>query len=168
MRTRATIAHNGGHSKKKSKPVLCSEPDCGRNAYARRLCQTHHRQVLKVGKVLPIRPYRPRTPGTVKYDQFRVTSLCADKLKTYADKRNLSEGAIIAEVLEDWAAHRGKKGAAVSDPRPPTANPPPPCGEASAIAKEVRCTLPAGHPGRHQGNFGAALLQWGAVAVTPH
>jgi hypothetical protein len=110
-KTRKTPTSQGGHGKTKpAHKLLCTVPECGRPAYARGLCQSHNRQMRTLGRVEPIHPYRPRSQGTVKYDQFRVTSLCADKLTAYAVSRGLTPGAAIAEVLEDWAARRRKKG----------------------------------------------------------
>ncbi|HLL54319.1 MAG TPA: hypothetical protein VK447_12265 [Myxococcaceae bacterium] len=85
----------------KQRPGECIAPDCGRPAYARGFCQTHHRQLMTTGKVKPIRPYRKRSTGTVKFAGLRLTHHCAQTVKAYAKKRGLSQGAAIAEILED-------------------------------------------------------------------
>jgi hypothetical protein len=80
----------------------CSEPDCGRPSYVRGLCQTHHRQLITTGKTQPIRPYRRRTAGTVKFSGLRLSQRCAEVLGRDARRRGLSRNAVIAEVLEAW------------------------------------------------------------------
>jgi hypothetical protein len=76
--------------------------DCGRPAYARGLCQTHHRHVLEGKEPVPIRPYRPRAPNTIKFSGLRLTRSCAEKLAGFAQARRISRGAAIAEILEQW------------------------------------------------------------------
>jgi hypothetical protein len=66
------------------------------------MCQTHHRQMLKEGRIKPIHPYRKRTPGTVKFAGFRLSAGCARKLRKHAKKKGISQGAAIAAVLERW------------------------------------------------------------------
>lgn len=83
-------------------PKLCSEEGCGRPAYARGYCQTHHRQLLTTGKTQPIRPYRKRSPGTVKFSGLRLSPQCAGQIEEYAERRNISQGAAIASILEEW------------------------------------------------------------------
>ena len=78
----------------------CSVPECGRLAYAKGYCQSHHRQFLKAGKTKPIRPYRPRQPGTVKFAGLRLSARCAARLNSYARRRKISFGAAISDVLE--------------------------------------------------------------------
>jgi hypothetical protein len=87
---------------------LCKVPECGRGSFARELCQTHHRQWLTTGKVKPIRPYRKRSPGTMKFAGLRLTPHCVAMVDAYAKQRGLSEGAAIAEILEGWRASHGK------------------------------------------------------------
>jgi hypothetical protein len=89
---------------------LCSESECGRPAYARGLCQTHHRQWLTTGKTKPIRPYRAREPGTVKFSGLRLTKDCAQKLERDARRKRISRSSVIAEVLEQWHAASRKGG----------------------------------------------------------
>jgi hypothetical protein len=91
----------------------CKVSGCGRPAYARELCQTHHRQLQTLGKVLPIRPYRPRISGTMKFSGLRLTPRCVELLKSRAESRDLSYGATIAEILEGWYEDGAK-------PPPPT------------------------------------------------
>ncbi len=92
--------------KKQPKPRAgeCITPDCGRPASARGMCQTHRRQMLTTGKVKAIRRYRKRSAGTVKFSGLRLTPTCAETVEAYAAKRGLSQGAAIAEILEDWHA----------------------------------------------------------------
>jgi len=85
---------------------VCKVAECGRRAYARSLCQTHHRQLLTLGKTTRIRPYRERSPGTVKFAGLRLTPACVEVVKAYAKERELSRGAAIAGILEDWTASR--------------------------------------------------------------
>ena len=93
----------------KPRPGECVAPHCGRPSYARGLCQTHHRQLITTGKVKPIRPYRKRSPGTVKFAGLRLTSMCVETVEAYAAERGISHGAAIAEILEDWCASFGKR-----------------------------------------------------------
>jgi hypothetical protein len=86
--------------------MKCKEQNCGRPVYALGLCQTHHRQLRTEGTTRPIRPYRKRSPGTVKFAGLRVTPGCARTINRYAQKRGLSLGAAITEVLEDWNKRR--------------------------------------------------------------
>jgi hypothetical protein len=51
---------------------------------------------------VPIRPYRPRAPNTIKFSGLRLTRSCAEKLAAFAQTRRLSLGAAIAEILESW------------------------------------------------------------------
>lgn len=95
-----------GASGKKVSPAHCRSPGCLRRSYARGLCQTHHRQLLKTGKLKPIRPYRPRAPGTVKHAGLRLSAHAAELLDRECEARRLSRGAIIAEVLEEWTRRR--------------------------------------------------------------
>jgi hypothetical protein len=79
---------------------ICIVPKCGRPRFAQGLCQTHHRQLLMTGEFKPIRPYRQRKPGTVKFAGLRLSKHCADVLGRYAARRDISLGAAIADVLE--------------------------------------------------------------------
>ena len=56
----------------KPRPGECTAPACGRPSYVRGMCQTHHRHLLTTGKVKPIRPYRKRSAGTVKFSGLRL------------------------------------------------------------------------------------------------
>ena len=80
----------------------CSVEGCGRPAYARGLCQTHHRQMITTGTLKPIRPYRKRSPGTVKFSGLRLSPECAKLIQDYAVRRGVSQGAAIAFILEEW------------------------------------------------------------------
>jgi hypothetical protein len=53
-----------------------------------------------------IRPYRKRSAGTVKYAGLRLTPECVAKVAARARRKGLSEGAAIAEVLEEWWRER--------------------------------------------------------------
>ena len=103
-RRKTAVAKAGGGGRK----AKCKVSGCGRPAYARGLCQTHHRQVRTLGKVQPIRPYRPRVTGTVKFSGLRLTPRCVELLKRRAESQDISYGATIAEILEDWYADGGK------------------------------------------------------------
>jgi hypothetical protein len=93
-------------AKTKSPTVAkCRIPDCNRPAYARGLCQTHHRQFIAEGRTKQIRPYRKRQEGTVKFAGLRLTPDCVKRIKLYAKQRNISYGAAIAELLESWHAN---------------------------------------------------------------
>ncbi len=106
-RKRAAVAPKKRGSPKNPKPVpgSCSAPECGRDSYSRGLCQTHRRQLMTTGVLKRIRPYRKRSAGTVKFAGLRLTPFCAEKVTAYAKERDLSEGAAIAEILEDWRAN---------------------------------------------------------------
>jgi hypothetical protein len=93
----------------------CIVPDCGRPPYARGLCQTHHRQKTTTGKLREIRPYRKRTPGTVKVAGLRLTPQCADAVRAHAAQIGLSLGAAIAQFLETWHASTRKERASDGD-----------------------------------------------------
>ncbi len=82
---------------------------CGRPAYARGLCQTHHRQHLELGRTRAIRPYRPRAANTVKFAGLRLTPRCAATLERYASSKGLARGAAIAELLEQWVTRRKRR-----------------------------------------------------------
>ena len=82
--------------------AVCIVPNCGRPPYARGLCQTHHRQLMTTGKLKPIRPYRPRKPGTEKFSGLRLSPVCVEQLELKAKRQGLSKGAAIAEILEAW------------------------------------------------------------------
>jgi hypothetical protein len=56
------------------------------------------------GKVKPIRPYRKRSTGTVKFAGLRLSAPCVERVKALAKAQELSEGAAIARILEDWTA----------------------------------------------------------------
>ena len=86
-------------------PGTCVILGCGRPSYARRMCQTHHRQLLTTGRTKEIRPYRPRTPDTVKFAGLRLTPKCAAKIARFAKATRRSHGAAIAALLEDWLAN---------------------------------------------------------------
>jgi hypothetical protein len=91
---------------KQDKGKYCIVPECGRDFYARGLCQTHHRQLLTTGKVGTIRPYRQRSDGTVKFAGLRLSPHCAEMVRAHADRTGLSHGATIAKILEGWHARK--------------------------------------------------------------
>ena len=45
--------------------TACSGPECDREAYARGLCQAHHRQLLRGRPLFPVTPRVPVTPVLV-------------------------------------------------------------------------------------------------------
>jgi hypothetical protein len=81
----------------------CSVTDCGRKVQAGGLCQTHRKQLRKLGAVRPIRQYRPPRQGTVKLSGVTVSCDCADKVKRYASEGGLTVNAAITNILEEWA-----------------------------------------------------------------
>jgi hypothetical protein len=83
-----------------SKSRNCTIRGCGRPTFARGLCQTHERHLQKFGEIREIRPYRHRTPGTVKFAGLRLSPRCAKQLQRHAGRRGISLGAAIADVLE--------------------------------------------------------------------
>ena len=89
-------------------PGFCKVPNCGRRSYARKVCQTHHRQLMTAGKLQPIRPYRKRTDGTVKFAGLRLTRGCAAKVGAYATEQGIARGDAIARILEDWVVKGAK------------------------------------------------------------
>jgi len=99
-----------GEPRPQERPELCDFTGCGRPFYAQGLCQTHYRQWRTTGKLEPIRPYRTRTPGTVKYAGMRLSPQCAKKLAERAARAGISQGAAISEVLEEWFAASLKGG----------------------------------------------------------
>jgi Ni,Fe-hydrogenase I large subunit len=66
------------------------------------MCQTHHRQLLTTGMVNPIRAYRKRSAGTVKFAGLRLSASCVETVKAFAKARGISDGAAVAQLLEDW------------------------------------------------------------------
>ncbi len=111
-RTSAKASSRKSRSKRavssKPQPNECIVPDCGRPAYARGLCQTHHRQLLTTGKLKAIRPYRKRSTGTVKFSGLRLSPECAELVEQYAESNSVSLGAAIAFILEEWLVKRKK------------------------------------------------------------
>jgi len=85
--------------------AVCEVKDCGRPHYARGYCQTHHRQVLKTGKVSAIRPYRARNSGNEKFAGLRLSPGTVDALIVIAKRERISYGAAIAKTLEEWNAN---------------------------------------------------------------
>ena len=97
-----TPKHNKQVQQRQREREICNVRNCHRPAYARGICQTHHRQVLTTGKLKRIRPYRKRSPGTVKFGGLRLSPSCAEKVQRLARKEGLSDGAAIAQILEEW------------------------------------------------------------------
>ncbi len=81
----------------------CKVRGCGRPAYARGYCQAHGRQLRTRGSIGPIRPYRQRRPGTEKFSGLRLSHQCVVQLEQKARREGLSDGAAIADILEEWA-----------------------------------------------------------------
>ena len=98
MKTRKTVREQAPE-----RPRICSVPDCGRRHFSQGFCQTHHRQMATTGTTWPIRPYRKRSPGTEKFAGLRLTAGCAELIAQRAEQEGLSNGAVIAEILEEWA-----------------------------------------------------------------
>ena len=96
---------------------VCMVPDCGRRSYARKVCQTHYRQLKTARKLQPIRPYRKRSDGTVKFAGLRLTRGCAEKVDAYATEQGIALGDAIARILEDWVA-RGAKSSRARGAKP--------------------------------------------------
>jgi hypothetical protein len=65
--------------------------------------------MITTGKLNPIRPYRKRSTGTVKFAGFRLTPHCAQTVDAYAEERGLSRGAAIAQILESSLVSGSKK-----------------------------------------------------------
>ena len=86
----------------------CAFPDCGRPAYAKGFCQTHHRQKRSGRPMTAIRPYRERRAGTTKFAGLRLSEPCAQEIQEIADEYGLSRNAAIEEILEGWF-RKGRK-----------------------------------------------------------
>ena len=97
-------------------PRICNVPDCGRRAYAKGRCQTHHQHVRTKGTPRPIHPYRTRVPGTVKFAGLRLSPQCAEQLQRLSQQRGLSMGAAIADVLQDALVKRAARDMAYANP----------------------------------------------------
>ena len=104
--SRERPSRNPVRSPSEDTAAICRVARCGRRSYARGLCQTHHRQMKATGKTRPIRPYRPRSGGTVPYAGLRLTRECARRLTAHAEALGISRGAAIADILEDWHRHQ--------------------------------------------------------------
>ena len=87
---------------------VCMVPNCGRRSYARGLCQTHHKQFLATGEVKPIRPYRPRSTGTITFSGLRLSKNAAREVDRKAARERTSRGAAVAAILEAWVRHGAK------------------------------------------------------------
>ena len=79
---------------------------CGRPIRARGLCQTHYKQVRKLGRTRPIKAKRAPREDTVRYAGFTLTSLAASLLEAEAVRRGLAPNALITDILEAWAKRR--------------------------------------------------------------
>lgn len=90
-------------------PRSCRVPGCGRPVSARDLCQTHDRQLRTTGEIKPIRPYRKRSPDTVKFSGLRLSLECAEQLEGKAERERTSLGGAIASVLEDWVRQGARR-----------------------------------------------------------
>ena len=85
---------------------ICSVEGCGRPVRARGYCQTHYKQIRKLGKVRPIKVKRPPRENTVRYAGFTLTAMAADLLGAEAERRGLAPNALITDILEAWAKRR--------------------------------------------------------------
>ena len=97
------------HKARRNSPNRCEVANCGRPRSAYGYCQSHYRQIRETGHTNPIRPYRPRASGTIKYAGLRITPACAQAIERFAKKYDLSNGAAIAAVLESWAQPRNRR-----------------------------------------------------------
>jgi hypothetical protein len=66
--------------------------------------------LLTTGKLKPIRQYRKRIPGTVKFSGLRLSPRCVSKVDAFARKQGIAHSAAIATILEDWVAKGGRLG----------------------------------------------------------
>jgi hypothetical protein len=101
-----------GFEQPKKRPVAnhtCTVEGCGRPEAAKGLCQTHRRHVAVLGHPRPIRSYRERTSGTVKFAGLRLSPGCVRKVRRFADARGLSPNAAVQEILEAWHASQRSK-----------------------------------------------------------
>jgi hypothetical protein len=64
---------------------------------------------MTAGKLQPIRPYRKRTDGTVKFAGLRLSRGCAAKVDAYATEQGIALGDAIAAILEGWVAEGAKR-----------------------------------------------------------
>jgi len=87
---------------------ICQVQGCGRLRFSKKYCQTHHRHVVKTGEARPIRPYRPRSKGTVRYSGLSLSAATVEAIERIAVQRHLSRGAAIAFALEIWLAQETK------------------------------------------------------------
>jgi len=79
----------------------CKVRGCSRAGSYQGRCQTHHRQWLLTGRTRPIRPYRDRTPGTVKVAGLRLSSSAARHVQQFAREEGVSLSAAVASIVED-------------------------------------------------------------------
>ena len=87
----------------------CSVLGCGRKVQASGLCQTHRKQLRKLGAVKAIRLYRPAREGTVRLSGVTVTRDCADKVNRYAEDSALTVNAAVTNIIEEWAARKAAR-----------------------------------------------------------
>ena len=80
----------------------CAVPGCWRPPFTRGHCQTHHKQLATTGALAPIRAYRKRSSGTRKFAGLRLSPACIEHIEQKAEREGLSNGAVIAAILEAW------------------------------------------------------------------
>jgi len=84
----------------------CSVEGCGRPVRARGMCQTHYKQVLRMGKTRPIKSKRAPRAEAVRFAGFSLTPLAANLLESEAVRRKIAPNALITDILEGWAKRR--------------------------------------------------------------
>jgi hypothetical protein len=78
----------------KKEPGICVVRNCDRpRRSVRGLCQTHDRQLTTKGEIQPIRPYRKRSPDTLKFSGLRLSPWCVEVLQRKVKREGLSDGA---------------------------------------------------------------------------
>ena len=90
-------------------PRRCVVADCLRKVRARGLCQTHYKQLKKLGVLRPIRECRTRRLGRVKLLGLSVLPACEEKVKQHAGETGLTVNAVITDVIEKWALRRHRQ-----------------------------------------------------------
>jgi len=86
-----------------TEPQICEFEGCGRPFYTKGLCQTHHRQRQATGTLKPIRRYRDRSCGNIKFAGLRLTPYCVERIQRIVDARGISVSAALSEILDAWA-----------------------------------------------------------------
>jgi len=102
------------------KPQRCAVADCCRKVLARGLCQTHYKQLKKLGALRPIRECRPSRSGAVKLLGLSVLPACAEKVRQCSGETGMSLNAVITDVIEKWALRRHRQRRKREKPTPST------------------------------------------------